>query len=322
MELTTTVEGCALVFEGGGYRAGYTAGMSDVLMEEGIWFPFVCGLSAGASNTVNYLSRDRYRNHWAFTKLADDPQAGGRSSFLHGNGYINADYCYRGIIEQGIVPFDWDTFARNPARMAIQAFDRDTGETVVWSKDDFGNVFELVDRVRASSTLPMLMHPLEFDGHTMLDGGLGKGAGLPLWLAEQAGYRKFLFLATRPAGYHREPFSGMSLQVVRRITTRYPHMRKAMLTRAERYNAEMERIEGLAERGQCLIVRPDVMPVESTTFDLGRLEESFAMGRAQALRELPRWREFLFGSSTAGPRTRPTPLRPRLGDASHIWIEQ
>lgn len=321
MELTTNVEGCALVFEGGGYRAGYTAGMSDVLMEEGIWFPFVCGLSAGASNTANYLARDRHRNHWAFTKLADDPRAGGRSSFMRGDGYINADYCYRGVIEEGIAPYDWDTYVRNPAGMSIQAFDRDTGQTVVWDKGSVRNVGELVDCVRASSTLPMLMHPLQFDGHTMLDGGLGKGAGLPLWLAERAGYRKFLFLATRPRGYVREPFSGVALQVVKRASAGHPYMREAMLTRAERYNAEMERIEGLAQEGRCLIVYPDVMPVESTTFDLQRLEESFALGRAQALRELPRWREFLFGSSTAGPRTRSVPNSPYLGDASHIWIE-
>lgn len=69
MELSTNVRDCALVFEGGGYRAGYTAGMADVLLENEIYFPFVCGLSAGASNTVNYLSRDRWRTRWAFTPL-------------------------------------------------------------------------------------------------------------------------------------------------------------------------------------------------------------------------------------------------------------
>ncbi|MEE0028407.1 MAG: DUF6363 domain-containing protein, partial [Atopobiaceae bacterium] len=74
-------------------------------------------------------------------------------------------------------------------------------------------------------------------------------------------------------------------------------------------------------KGRCLIVRPDVMPVESTTMDLRQLEESFRMGHAQALRELPRWREFLFGSATAGPRTRPRAARPLLGDADYIWLE-
>lgn len=321
MELTTNVSGCALVFEGGGYRAGYTAGMSSVLMEEGIYFPFVCGLSAGASNSVNYLSRDQARAHWSFTALAGEKEAGGRTSLLHGNGYFNGDYCYRGVIENGKAPFDWNTFVANPADLRIQSFERDTGRTVTWSKADMHGVGDLIDRVRASSTLPWLMNPIKIDGQVMLDGGLGRGAGLPLWMAEDAGYSKFLFLTTRVAGYRKKPFSGATLQAILRLTSRYPLLREALLSRAERYNAEQERIEQLAREGRCLIVRPDVMPVESTTIDVARLEESFAMGRAQALRELPRWREFLFGSAKAGPRTRPTPSRVLLGDASHVWLQ-
>lgn len=321
MELKTNVNGCALVFEGGGYRAGYTAGMANVLLEEGIYFPFVCGLSAGASNTVNYISRDQWRSHWAFTKLAADPRSGGRMCAIRGEGYFNADFCYRGVIEKGLAPFDWDTFVANPAQMRIQSFERDTGRTVTWGKEDVSCVEDLIDRVRASSTVPWLMNPLQIDGQTMLDGGLGTGAGIPLWMAEEAGYDKFLFLATRPREYVKEPFSGAALQVVLRLTADYPHMREALLTRAERYNAEMERIEELERKGRCLIVRPDVMPVESTTMDLRQLEESFRMGHAQALRELPRWREFLFGSATAGPRTRPRASRPLLGDADYIWLE-
>ena len=320
MELITNVPGCALVFEGGGYRSGYTAGMAQVLLEEGIYFPFVCGLSAGASNTVNYLSRDHGRVRWAFTQLVTYPQAGGARSALQGNGYINGDFCYRGVIDEGIAPFDWNTFVANPARMRIQSFERDTGRTVTWGSDDVTSVHELIDRVRASSTLPWLMHPIEVDGQVMLDGGLGEGAGLPLRLAELEGYEKFLFLATRPAGYRKQPYSGAARQTVLRLTADYPHLREAILTRAERYNAEMERIEALARDGRCLIVRPDAMIVESTTFDLPKLEESFDLGRAQALRELPRWREFLFGSPTAGPRTRRTPDRPVCGSATHPYL--
>lgn len=320
MTLTTNVNGCALVFEGGGYRAGYTAGMANVLLEEGIYFPFVCGLSAGASNTVNYLSRDQWRTRWAFVDLAGDPQAGGRLQALRGNGYINGDYCYRGLIEQGIAPYDWNTFVANPADFSIQAFQRDTGLTAVWSKQDVHEVGHLIDRVRASSTLPWLMHPIQVDGQVMLDGGLGRGAGLPLWLAEEAGYDKFLFLATRPHGYRKKPFSGVGLYVVMRLTARYPHLRKALLTRADRYNAETERIERLAREGRCLIVRPDSMDVESTTFEVRQLAASYERGHAQALRELPRWRTFLFGSQTAGPRTRPIPERVMTGDATYLHL--
>ena len=294
-ELTTNVEGCALVFEGGGYRAGYTAGMSSVLLERGIYFPFVCGISAGASNTVNYLSRDRWRVRWAFVDLAGIPEAGGMLSALRGKGFINADYCYRGAVERGVAPFDWNTFVANPARLRVQAFERDTGRSVCWGKEDCPTVGDLIDRVRASSTLPWIMDPIELDGQVMFDGGLGAGAGLPLCLAEQEGYEKFLFLATRPLGYRKQPYTGATRRMILRLTADYPHLREAILTRAERYNAEMERIQRLADDGKCLIVRPDAMPVSSLTLDTNKLDASFYMGRAQALRDLPQWEEFLFG---------------------------
>jgi predicted patatin/cPLA2 family phospholipase len=83
--------------------------------------------------------------------------------------------------------------------------------------------------------------------------------------------------------------------MILRLTADYPHLREAILTRAERYNTEMERIQRLADDGRCLIVRPDAMPVSSLTLDTNKLDASFYMGRAQALRDLPQWEEFLFG---------------------------
>ena len=69
MELESNVFDCALCFEGGGYRASYTAGFANVLLENGVYFDFVCGISAGASHTVDYLSRDQARVRDAFIAL-------------------------------------------------------------------------------------------------------------------------------------------------------------------------------------------------------------------------------------------------------------
>ena len=48
----------ALVSQGGGTRGAFTAGVQDVLMREGIRFPYIIGTSAGALNNVDYLSGD------------------------------------------------------------------------------------------------------------------------------------------------------------------------------------------------------------------------------------------------------------------------
>ncbi len=301
-KLTCNVRDCALVFEGGGNRAGYTAAMANVLLSNGIHFGYVCGVSAGSSNTVDYLSRDQYRTRAAFG--GDDWTRGhvGLASLAQGNGYFDADALYEGAVEDGRLPFNWDTFRASPADCGIQAFERDTGRTLRFSKADMPDVMRMIDIVRASSTLPGAMRPRPVDGRVLYDGGLGEGAGIPVRIAESAGYEKFVFLATRPRGYRKSMPSAAEAEVVKRAASDFPYLRQALLSRWERYNAELDRVEKLAADGRCLIIYPDQMPVSSTTVNRAKLRASYQMGWGQACRDLPLLREFVFGSSTAGPQ--------------------
>ena len=291
-----SVSDAALVFEGGGYRASYTAGMANVLLEHNVNFPLVCGISAGASHTIDFLSRDKWRVKAGFTLLPDNmPKAGGLRSMLRGHGYFNADYDYRGCIEDGYMPFDWETFSANPADLRIQSFAAETGGSVVWSKADMPDVFAMIDRVRASSTLPGFMHPIQIDGLTMYDGGLGRGAGIPVRLAEDAGYERMVFVATRPAGYIKKAPTAAEKAMYKALLHGSEALYEAMVTRNERYNAELEHVAELERDGRALVIRPDVMPVTSTTIKPAELLISYEMGYAQAQRDWPRVEEYLFG---------------------------
>ncbi|MDN6132479.1 MAG: patatin-like phospholipase family protein, partial [Corynebacterium casei] len=84
MEQTNLLNQTALLFEGGGMRASYTSGMVVALLEAGIHAPFVAGISAGASNTANYLSHDGPRARDSFTDFAADPKFGDWRTFLRG----------------------------------------------------------------------------------------------------------------------------------------------------------------------------------------------------------------------------------------------
>ena len=59
--LESTVHDVALVFEGGGMRNSYSAGAVSVLLGQELFFNDVYGLSAGATNVIDYLSRDAKR---------------------------------------------------------------------------------------------------------------------------------------------------------------------------------------------------------------------------------------------------------------------
>lgn len=299
--LECNVHDCALVFEGGGYRESFSGGIANVLLEQGIYFDFVCGLSAGASSTVNYISRDRWRMRESFLTGKRMGDTSGVRSILRGTRYFDAEAIYEESACNGRLPFDWKTFQANPAQLCIQAFQRDSGRTVRFTKSDMTDVIRLMDLVRASSTLPVVMKELPVDGKIYYDGGLGEGAGLPLYLAESAGYDKFFFVATREQGYRKKPPSKIEVEYYKHIARGYPYYRNALLTRWERYNTEIERIEHLAAEGRAYIVYPDQMRVSSGTIDNKKLIESYEQGHSQGIRDISQWRTFLFGSPTAGP---------------------
>ncbi|MGL4580930.1 MAG: patatin-like phospholipase family protein, partial [Shewanella xiamenensis] len=52
----------ALVLEGGGLRAIYTAGVLDAFLQQQLHFPYVIGVSAGAIYPASYVSRQFGRN--------------------------------------------------------------------------------------------------------------------------------------------------------------------------------------------------------------------------------------------------------------------
>ena len=60
-EKMTQKNEAALVLEGGGNRGVFTAGVLDYLMEQEVEFSYVTGVSAGACNAVDYVSKQPER---------------------------------------------------------------------------------------------------------------------------------------------------------------------------------------------------------------------------------------------------------------------
>ncbi|HLR45251.1 MAG TPA: patatin family protein [Brevibacterium sp.] len=288
----TRIGDTALIFEGGGMRASLTSAMVVTLLEAGLSFDWVAGISAGASNTVNYLSRDARRARRSFVEFAADDQFGGMKHFLRGEGLFNAEYIYqRAGVEGAALPFDWTTFSASESQMRIIAFDAESGTEVVWTQDDVPRVEDLMIRVRASSTMPGLMPPVHLDGHVYVDGAMGPDGGIALSQAQAEGFEKFVIILTQERGYRKEPQRFPA--VYRGIFRRYPAVADALLTRWTRYNETRERVFALEEEGRAHVFAPEIMPVANSTRDLSRLAAAHRMGLSQSRRELPALREFV-----------------------------
>ncbi|MGV0867931.1 patatin-like phospholipase family protein [Corynebacterium kalidii] len=282
----------ALLFEGGGMRNSYTAACVAALVEQQVRVGWVGGISAGASHTVNFLSHDAERSRQSFVDFGAAPGTGGISSFLRGDGYFNAEYIYETSgLPGNEFPFDWETLAADPTPFRIGAMHARTGDTVYWGRDDITDLPSLMKRVRASSTMPVLMKTPEVDGEPYVDGALGSSGGVLLEAAENDGFEKFLVVCTRPRDYVKPEVKYPG--AVRRILRDTPAVAEAVITRPARYNATKRRLLELEEQGRALLFFPDHMRVSNTERRVEKLRASYEAGAAQARADWPRWMEFL-----------------------------
>lgn len=278
-------------------RNSYTAPCIVKLIEEGVEFGWVGGVSAGASHAVNYLSRDVRRAEDSFVDFARNPSFGGVGSLIRGTGYFNAEYIYEKAADQDL-PFDWEAYRAHPAQLNLAALRADTGESVYWTRDDAARPEDLFVRVRASSTLPLIMPMRVIDGAPYVDGALGTTGGITIEQAEKAGFEKFLFIGSKPRGYVRPEVPRPAL--VRRAFRKFPAVAQAMIDRPARYNASKQRLLELERQGRAMLFFPEAMQVASTERNVAKLRANYEAGRAQTAAEWPAWREFLAAAGEQG----------------------
>ena len=159
----------ALVLEGGGYRGIFTAGILDVLMENGFGdeFASVWGTSAGAMNAVSFKSHQIGRTMRIMLTFRDDRRFMSFMSFVRTGNLTGGDFVYEEV-QNKLDPCDNDTFNANPLEMYAVASD------VVFGTAGYLPVRTLPDDVpcvRASASLPLVSTMVEISGHRYLDGG-------------------------------------------------------------------------------------------------------------------------------------------------------
>lgn len=296
--LETNINDVALIFEGGGMRASYTAGAVVTLLERQLYFGQVYGISAGASHTVNYVSRDVARVKASFVDLVLDPRFGGLTSFLRGRGYFNAPYLYEGIAAELVgtgkpMEFDFNTFQANPADVHIEAFDWETGETVAWTKADMPTLYDMAVRVRASSTMPIFMPPTEIGGRTYMDGGMGSSWGILLDAARRDGFKRFFIVRSQPRGYRKKPLGSGMKRLFRSAFRAHPLVAQCTIERWQYYNDLCDEIERLEHEGVAYVFYPESMPVDNKETNYAQLQASYELGLAQARREADAWEAWL-----------------------------
>lgn len=279
-------EKLGLVLEGGAMRGLWTAGITDVMMENDIWPDGLIGVSAGAAFGCNYKSRQIGRAIRYNTQYAKDGRYSGLKSLLTTGNYFNAEFGYH-IMPHQLDFFDDDAFNQNPMMFYVVCTDVETGQPIY--KELKTTSEETYDWIRASASMPLVSKIVELEGYKLLDGGVADS--IPLAYFESLGYKRNVVILTQPLGYQKAHNRLMPLM---RMSLRgYPKMIEAMDKRHIMYNRQLEFVAQAEREGRCLVIRPEKkIPIGHISHDPNQMRLVYEQGRTVGEQYLNRIRDF------------------------------
>ena len=260
-----------LVLEGGGMRGVFTAGVLDALMKHEVFFPYVVAVSAGALHGLSYMSRQPRRARWSSIDMLKKYGYISLHSLVHNGSIFDPTILYERFPEE-IIPFDYDTYEKNPAKFEMVTTNCKTGRAMYLSERH--DHYRITQIAKASSALPFVSKITMVDDIPMLDGGIVDS--IPIVRSIDTGHHENVVVLTRNRGYRsKEP----DVKTPKIIYKEYPRLRVALSRRTKEYNRQLDLIERMEDWGEIVVIRP-MRPLEvgRITQDVVKLEHLYEEG--------------------------------------------
>lgn len=276
-----------LVLEGGAMRGMFTAGVLDAFLAAGVRADEVVGVSAGALFGVNYLSGQTGRAVRYNKRYNGDKNYMGLRPLLKEGNLFSTSYAYD-LVPRKLDPFDDEAFQNSGVPFYAVVTDVDTGEAEYMQVK---SVFEQMDVLRASGSMPFVSRPVEWQGRRYLDGGVSDSIPFE-WMAAR-GCDRLIVVLTREEGYRKTPMKGALLRLLRR---KYPAIARRLAARHTDYNRALEELERWQAEGRAFVIRPSgKTPISRIETDPEKLQQVYDLGLADGQAALPALNAYLAG---------------------------
>ncbi len=275
-----------LVLEGGAMRGIYTAGVLDTFLEKGIKVDGVIGTSAGTIHGCSYISEQKQRSiRYTLIYRNDSRYMSFRSLIKTGN-MVDTEFCYHEIPEK-LDPYDNEAFKRSATDFYAVCSNVETGKAEYIKIDD---LFEQIDVIRASASMPFLSQIVESDGMKLLDGSICDS--VPLAKFMELGYDRIVVVLTKVKGYVPSP---NNTYLSKRKYKMYPNFVDSLITRHIRYIDNLNFVNKMEEEGKIIVIRPSrEVNITRTEKNLARIWEMYDLGREDAkekMEDVKKWFE-------------------------------
>ena len=276
-----------LIMEGGAMRGMFTAGVLDVLMENGLVTDGAIGVSAGAVFGCNYKSHQIGRVIRYNTEYCNDKRYASFKNLVKTGNLYSEQFCYHEVPEK-LDPFDEAAFAASPMDFFVVCTDVKTGEPI-YHKCRKGDAEDVL-WMEASASMPLAAKIVKIGHYGLLDGGVADS--IPVRFFESIGYKRNLIILTQPKGYIKK--KNKFLPAIRAKYFRYPAFVEAVADRHERYNETLSYISMLEQVGKDYVIRPPIpLEIGAMERDPAQLRRVYETGRAVAQIQVEKIRDFL-----------------------------
>lgn len=262
-----------LVLEGGAMRGLFSAGVMDVMMEHGVGFDGIIGVSAGAAFGCNYKSGQAGRAIRYNMRFAKDRRYCSLWSLLTTGDLFGAEFAYH-VVPSKYDLFDNEAFERSKTEFYVVCTDVLTGKAVY--KRCMKGGYDFCEWIRASASMPVASRVVDLEGYKLLDGGMADS--IPLAYFHSIGYEKNIVILTQPEGFRKTPNRLMPL--IRWRLRSYPNIVKTMEERHLMYNRELDYVKEAERKGDTLVIRPhEALPIGHVSHNPSEMKRVYDMGR-------------------------------------------
>lgn len=267
-------KGTALVLEGGGMRGFFSAGVFEAFMDEGIMFPYIAGVSAGAANALSYISGQRGRNRIVVEHYASSKDYVSYRNFLRCGSLFGYDFIFKTLPTKHLY-FDSESFLNNKTRFLTGTTDCATGAAVWFEKHELSEDFI---QITASCSVPLAAKKVRFCDMELLDGAVSEPIPIEKSIADGNDFH--VIVLTRNHDYVADAPKFTSL--IKFFYRKHPKLVEKMLSRHEIYNRQLALCKKLVAEQKAIIIRPQLpLAVERTTTDTAKLLALFDEGHSE-----------------------------------------
>lgn len=266
MEINGTI-----ILEGGANRGIFTAGVLDFLMDRDIYFSKILGVSAGASNGLNYASHQKGRSR--NTILIDNK----KNRYIHKSKFLTSkildmDKLFIDFPEKTF-PYSYENFIKYNHDVELVATNCLTGKCEYLRIDPYKRDMA---SCRASCSMPLAAPIVEIDSIPYVDGSVSNS--IPLNRALEKNEEIVVLVLTQKKGYIKKENSKLMKSIIAHKYKKYPKIVEALNSRHLRYNNRLSEIKKLEDENRIFVIQPEVNSISHLEQDIKVLDDFYNHG--------------------------------------------